>query len=266
MDKLVDLSLLLFGKFLEIMNLQILGYFSTFSYQSGYFFLIISIKEYISPSSVFVSSSIFLFTPSLVEMSAFQLDIPVRSTGFILLGIALYFYWIKDSSIPEKSYAEILNPKRTSISVICLTACAACYQPIALMFVPGFLLISLFNGRLCLTNIRKGTIICIVSFMSYFLLWRFLLLFYDFGLGSNEGYDILVTENITMLSKFVEIFNNFIDFIILPKNSMPAFVSVFLTLLSAQLAALGLPEWHLLGTRGTNASGGGNRTTQWKAI
>jgi hypothetical protein len=206
-----------------------------------FFFLIISRTEYISPSSVFVSSSIFLFTPSLVEMSAFQVDIPVRSTGFILLGIALYFYWIKDSSIPEKSCAEILNPKRTSISVICLTACAACYQPIALMFVPGFLLISLFNGRLYLTNIRKGTIICIVSFMSYFLLWRFLLLFYDFGLGSNEGYDILVTENITMLSKFVEIFNNFIDFIILPKNSMPAFVSVFLTLLSAQLVYIFAP-------------------------
>ena len=39
-----------------------------------FFFLILSRTKYISPASVFVSSSIFLFSPSLIEMSAFQID------------------------------------------------------------------------------------------------------------------------------------------------------------------------------------------------
>ncbi|NES69141.1 MAG: hypothetical protein F6K24_29895, partial [Okeania sp. SIO2D1] len=99
-----------------------------------FFSLLISRTNYMSPFSVFISSSIFLFTPSLIEMSAFQIDIPVRSTGIILLGIALYFCWIKDNNISNRSYISIFNLKSISISVICLTACAACYQPIALMF------------------------------------------------------------------------------------------------------------------------------------
>ncbi len=211
-----------------------------------FFFLILSRTEYISPASVFVSSSIFLFTPSLIEMSAFQLDIPVRSTGIILLGIALYFCWIKDNNVPEKSYIEQLNIKRMSISVICLTACAACYQPIALMFVPGFLLISLFNKRLCLTNIGKGLIVCLVSLIIYFLLWKLLLSLYNVGTGTSENYDITVTGSMTISRKFVEVFNNFIDFIILPKPDMSAFVSIFLTFFSAQLIYIFTPSKKLL--------------------
>ncbi|NEO31717.1 MAG: hypothetical protein F6K36_15030 [Symploca sp. SIO3C6] len=201
-----------------------------------FFLLILSRTRFISPASVFVSSSIFLLTPSLIEMSAFQVDIPVRSTGTILLGIALYVIWTEDDSHPEKNYKLNLNAQRAFISIICLTACAASYQPIVLMFVPGFLLVSLFNKESSLINIVKGLVICIISLIIYFLLWKLLRLYFNFEfyeLGSiNEGYDIRITANTSLLQRLITMVVNFVEFIILPKSDMSAPVSIFLTLFS----------------------------------
>ncbi len=179
-------------------------------------------------------------------MSAFQLDIPVRSTGIILLGFALYFLWNKDNNVSDKRY-DVHISFTSVISVICLAASAACYQPIALMFMPSFLLISLFNKRFSLTNIGKGLIVSIVSLIVYFLLWKFSLSLSDIvDINSNEAYDINLIGSMTISSKFVEAFNNFIDFIILPKASMPALVSIFITLFSAQLIYIFIPSKNFL--------------------
>lgn len=196
-----------------------------------------------SPFSVFISSSIFLFTPSLIEMSAFQIDIPVRSTGIILLGIALYFCWIKDNNISNGSYINIFNLKSISISVICLTASAACYQPIALMFIPGFLLISLFNQDLRLSKIGKVLLLSIIGLIIYFLLWKFLLSIYDIDLiPAGNQYNIVTMGKMAKLQRLIELFKNFIEFIILPKSSMPTFVSIFITLFSALSIYIFIPS------------------------
>ncbi|NET08074.1 MAG: hypothetical protein F6K16_25875 [Symploca sp. SIO2B6] len=210
------------------------------------FLLILSRTKYISPASVFVSSSIFLLTPSLIEMSAFQVDIPVRSTGIILLGIALYFAWDKDKSHPEENYQLYLNIQRASISVICLVACAASYQPIALMFVPGFLLISFFNKRLNLAHVVKGLVLCIISVVLYFLLWKLLRLYFSFGFFEfnyiNENYDIRLQSSTSILQRLITVIENLIEFIILPKSEMSAAASIFLMLFSGWSVFIFMPN------------------------
>jgi uncharacterized membrane protein YgdD (TMEM256/DUF423 family) len=141
------------GRFLSPLMWTIFGdnelasswlYFYFFSSIWFLFFLILSRTKHISPASVFVSSSIFLFTPSLVEMSVFQIDIPVRSTGLVLLGLSLYFGWAKCN----KYLIIYKNLSQTITSIACLTLCAACYQPIALMFIPAYLLMSILRADL----------------------------------------------------------------------------------------------------------------------
>jgi len=177
-------------------------------------------------------------------MSAFQIDIPVRSTGIILLGIALQFCWIQENNVSERNYIDKLNVRRSCISIICLTACAACYQPIALMFIPGFLLISLFNQRLSLTNLAKCLILCLISLIIYALLWQFLLSILTINLPTNPFYNVAITR-MNISQRLIELLNHFIDFIILPKGSMPIFISIILTIFSASLIYILLPTKNL---------------------
>jgi hypothetical protein len=67
-----------------------------------------------------------------------------------------------------------------------------------------------------------------------------LLLNYNIG-AVGDSYDILTVEPVGTADKLKELLKNLIDFVILPKSSMPAFVSIVLTLLSAGIIYLLAP-------------------------